>query len=350
MPNNRNLAQVELLKDKVAQAKSLVIVNYEGTTDNPEIMAIVRTALSGLAQFQDSDKESTGPEKVLQDFEPKSKDGDIEQLAEKLVPHIEHLGLGTWSPSAYWISPLRGPQKAGDKMSKFSNPEEYENATLSTSHTQRAMSVVARLENNRLLELLEKKAKLDNEDKRTLNRPSFAPMNDELKSVLENYFSWQSIELNSLQRGTACVFFIETENSFRFILAGQADQILGHPQVGRKTSMAMKFEITEKTLGRLFAELIQSTQFSGKESTKFFAQILDTIIRKKYPEVMEIEGRPSYVEEPETFAQLNNDPRIWVINLNKLIQFQSSNSDQKFTKEDAERLWDEALVKKAKWR
>ena len=37
MPNKHNLAQVELLKEKVAKAKSVAIVDYAGTTVNDQV-------------------------------------------------------------------------------------------------------------------------------------------------------------------------------------------------------------------------------------------------------------------------------------------------------------------------
>lgn len=44
MPNNRNLEQVEILKDKLAKAKSMVIVDYQGTSVNDQVA--LRGALS----------------------------------------------------------------------------------------------------------------------------------------------------------------------------------------------------------------------------------------------------------------------------------------------------------------
>lgn len=37
MPNQKNLQQVELLKDKISQAKAIAIVNYEGTSVNDQV-------------------------------------------------------------------------------------------------------------------------------------------------------------------------------------------------------------------------------------------------------------------------------------------------------------------------
>ena len=37
MPNKKNLQQVELLKDKIAQAKSLAIIDYSGTSGNDQV-------------------------------------------------------------------------------------------------------------------------------------------------------------------------------------------------------------------------------------------------------------------------------------------------------------------------
>lgn len=37
MPNNRNISQVKILKDKLAQAKSVVVVDYQGTSVNDQV-------------------------------------------------------------------------------------------------------------------------------------------------------------------------------------------------------------------------------------------------------------------------------------------------------------------------
>lgn len=37
MPNQKNLKQVELLKEKIAQAKSLAIIDYSGTSANDQV-------------------------------------------------------------------------------------------------------------------------------------------------------------------------------------------------------------------------------------------------------------------------------------------------------------------------
>lgn len=47
MPNQKNLKQVELLKEKIAQAKSLAIIDYSGTSANDQVKLRRAVAAAG---------------------------------------------------------------------------------------------------------------------------------------------------------------------------------------------------------------------------------------------------------------------------------------------------------------
>ncbi len=47
MPNAKNLKQVELLKEKIAKAKSIAIVDYSGTTANDQVKLRSEVTLAG---------------------------------------------------------------------------------------------------------------------------------------------------------------------------------------------------------------------------------------------------------------------------------------------------------------